>query len=363
VTQSCRTPLAICSCIVAYLVTTATVHQRPTWPYWILLAMIAAGLVLYLVGQPRKPAQARGTAQEDAGASPGEDDAASSQREEQPGPVITDRWRSTNGGFAVPALMRLRDHGPTFHPAYSRRSAQESKTPAVRIGIPVACEPLGPTPTTSHIRASLPTFLNRQPVSEVVVSLTHPGPGAEWKSWGGNGRNTFTAILADDEAVPVAMARLLPPVAGTSFAGRDSHMAELILWVEPRASGGGPARAASLAVWRDRLALVLAVPEVFADFLTEELGLATSREPPAQAGVTLDAAQAITELVDTEGLELVPGSTVSTWFMAWAVADPDGETASALVRQWLTQMCDSTLNLNGYEPVLDATGDLGAVTD
>jgi hypothetical protein len=42
--------------------------------------------------------------------------------------------------------------------------------------------------------------------------------------------------------------------------------------------------------------------------------------------------------------------------MGWAVADPDGAPAPALAQQWLTQMCDSTLKLNGYEPVLAAAG-------
>ena len=43
---------------VLYLVTTATDHQRPFWPYWILLAMVAAGLLLYLLGERTRPGQA-----------------------------------------------------------------------------------------------------------------------------------------------------------------------------------------------------------------------------------------------------------------------------------------------------------------
>jgi hypothetical protein len=345
---------------VAYLVTTATVRQRPVWPYWILLAMVAAGLLFYLLGERIRSGQAGDTGQEHAAASV-EDDAAPAQPLRQPGPAVTDRWRSTNDGFEVPALMRLRDHSMSSHPAYSRRSAQDSQPPpSIRIGILVACGPLGATPATSDIRASLLAFLNREPVSDLVASLTHAGPDAEWKSWGGNGRNTFSAILTgDDEAVPAAMARLLPPVEGTSFAGRDPRMAELILWVEPRAPGGATALAVNLATWRDRLVRALAVPGAFADFLAKDLGLATSDDPLAQAGVILDVPHAMTELVDIESLEPVPGSSTSTWFMGWAVADPDGKPAQALAREWLTQMCDSTLNLNGYETVLDAIGNLG----
>lgn len=66
-----------------------------------------------------------------------------------------------------------------------------------------------------------------------MAELTHAGPGTEWKSWGANGRITFTAILTgdDEDAAPAAMARLLPPIEGMSLAGRDSRLAELVLYV------------------------------------------------------------------------------------------------------------------------------------
>jgi hypothetical protein len=41
--------------VVLYLVSTATDHQRPFWPYWILFAMVAAGLLLYLLGERTRP--------------------------------------------------------------------------------------------------------------------------------------------------------------------------------------------------------------------------------------------------------------------------------------------------------------------
>jgi hypothetical protein len=348
---------------VLYLVTTATIHRRPVWPYWVLLAMVVAGLLLYLVGQERAGSgQAGDSGQDDtAAAARDEADAIPEQPADQPGPVITGRWRSTNDGFEVPALMRLRDHSMS-HPAYMRRSTQDSQPPpSILIGALVACDPLGPAPATSAIRASLLAFLSREPVSALVAELTHAGPGADWTPWGANGRITFTAILTgdDEDAAPAAVARLLPPIEGTSIAGRDSRLAELVLYVEPRAPDGTTAPPVNLAAWHDRLVRALAVPEALAGFLNSELGLATSGDPLAQAGVTLDVPNSMTELVDTEGLEPVPGSSVSTWFMGWAVADPDGAPAPALARQWLTQMCDSTLKLNGYEPVLAAAGTPG----
>jgi hypothetical protein len=344
--------------VVLYLVSTATVHQRPFWPYWILLAMVAAGLILYLLGERTRPRQAGGADEENADAAPPDElDSAQEQPAPRAGAVITDRWRSTHDGFEVPALMHHLRDPITSHPAYTRRLAQDGNAPpSIRIGVLVACDSLGALPTTSAIRTAFLAFLNGRSVSALISELTHPGSGTEWKSWGANGRNTFTAILAgdDEDATPVALAQLRPPVEGTSFAGRDSLMAELLLQVEPRTANGTLAPAVNLAAWHCRLVRALAIPGPFADFLTRELGLATSADPLAQTGIALDVSRAMTELVDTEDLEPVPGSSPSTWFMGWAVADPDGEPARALAREWLTQMCDSTLNLNGYESVLAA---------
>ena len=344
--------------VVLYLVSTATVHERPLWPYWILLAMVAAGLLLYFLGQRTRPGRPGVADEGDAGAAPPEG-AGSAQEPPVPqaGPVITGRWRSTNDGSEVPVLMRHLREPITSHPAYMRRLAEGGDAPpSIRIATLVACDPLGTAPATSAIRAAFLGFLNKGSVSALISELTYVGPGAEWKSWGANGRNTFTAILAgeDEEEVPVALVQLRPPVEGTSFAGRDSRMAELLLQVEPRTAGGTVAPAVNLGAWHCRMVQALEAPEAFVDFLTGELGLATSGDPPAQVGIALDAPNAMTELVDIEDLELVPGSSPSTWFMGWAVGGPDGEPATALAREWLTQMCDSTLKLNGYEPVLAA---------
>ena len=124
--------------------------------------MVVAGLLLYLIGQERaRSGQAGDSGQEDtAAAPPDEADATPEQPAHQPGPVITCRWRSINDGFEVPALMRLRDHSMS-HPAYMRRSAQDSHPPpSILIGALVACDPLGAAPSTSGIRASLLAFLS-----------------------------------------------------------------------------------------------------------------------------------------------------------------------------------------------------------
>jgi hypothetical protein len=70
--------------------------------------------------------------------------------------------------------------------------------------------------------------------------------------------------------------------------------------------------------------------------------------------VYLDAPHSMSELVDTEDLKSLPGSSAPGWFMGWALSAPDGRQTSALAREWLAQMCDNTLYVDDYEPVLDA---------
>lgn len=80
---------------------------------------------------------------------------------------------------------------------------------------------------------------------------------------------------------------------------------------------------------------------------------AQATNPPAQVGVWLKAKN-ITELVDIHGLRPVRGSVISNQFTGWAVADPNGKDPAGTSLDWLTEMCDHTLHLDGYEPVLAA---------
>ena len=88
-------------------------------------------------------------------------------------------------------------------------------------------------------------------------------------------------------------------------------------------------------------------------FLTEDLGLTASDDPPAQAGVWLTAPASIREMVDVERLQTLKGAMPSTQFIGWALADPGGNTAEGTAADWLTAMCDNTLHLDGYEPTLE----------
>ncbi|MFZ0271109.1 MAG: hypothetical protein WAL34_04590, partial [Acidobacteriaceae bacterium] len=79
---------------------------------------------------------------------------------------------------------------------------------------------------------------------------------------------------------PAASALLLLPTAGEELYGRDGRSATLILYVEPRAADGQVPLPSELAAWSQRFGLALPVPGALADFLTPDLGLATSNDPP-----------------------------------------------------------------------------------
>lgn len=272
------------------------------------------------------------------------------------GPPITDRWRATSDGFEVPGLMNI-THKAMSHPGYLMR-APGQKPPSVRIGMLVACEPLGETPPTSEIRSRMLGFVTWAPVMELINGITHVQPGVSWTPWGGHGRFSFELALTgeSEEEAPVASALFIPPQAGMTRYGRDSRCAEFVLDIEPRDAQGEPASAAALAVWHDRFTRILKLPTLLAQFLGHDLELATSDDPPAQAGVWLNAPRAITELVDTGPLRAIKGSAVSNQFIGWALADPIGNGPADTSLDWLTQMCDFTLRLNDYEPTLSDIG-------
>jgi hypothetical protein len=250
------------------------------------------------------------------------------------------------------------------HPGYASRSANEKKPPPARFGVVVPCGRLGAAPGTSGIRAGLLNFLRSSAVGEVLAGFAIGNSADRWSAWDGHGRSNFGAVLGGGgEAPPMAWARLLLPTADTRPFDYDPLAAVFILHICLDGRDGSPAAPAKLANWHDRFARGLTLPGALAGFLAGELGLASSADPHVQAAVYLDAPRSMTELVDITGLKQLPGSPASSWFMGWAVSSADGEPPSALAREWLVQMCDSTLHVDGYEPELEALGNLPQASD
>jgi hypothetical protein len=138
----------------------------------------------------------------------------------------------------------------------------------------------------------------------------------------------------------VASARLELP-DGIRRYGRVEGYALLAVHVEPRGAGGEPASPASPSSWQRRFERALQLPGAFAALLAGELGLAISGEPPAQAGIRLEAARDMADLVDIIGLAALPGAHRLSQFMVYLVARPDGvgavSTAGRLTRQMLEE--------------------------
>jgi hypothetical protein len=96
----------------------------------------------------------------------------------------------------------------------------------------------------------------------------------------------------------------------------------------------------------------LEMPKAFVSFLSSELGLTTSSDPSTLFGVLLRSRNALTSMVSTDGLRMRPGASPSNWFYGYLIGDLDGVTACAASGELLTELCEYTLQVDGYEDVI-----------
>jgi hypothetical protein len=353
----------------AYFVAAITAdHTAPWWPYLLLLGLAVLGGIGYVAGQPdsdpREPAttpavpepQPPSVTEADEYVVMGSADMplATEAAKPPPGPVITDRWHHTSDGARVPALMSM-THTSVTHRAYMERSAQDAP-PSVKIGVLVACQPLGQASSGTELRAKFADFLSCPAMAQLLAALTDVRPAMSWKNLAGNGPRALEAALTADEnpveGVPAASALFVPPAPGESLYGRNGRAATLIVYIEPRTTDDHIPPPSRLAAWDERFRLALALPQAFAHFLATDLGLATSDDPPAQLGIWLHSTRPLTRMVDTDGLRILPGSWPQNQFIGWAVTAPDGDPAAQTARDLLIQLCEYTLHLDAYEQAL-----------
>ena len=353
----------------AYFVAAITAgHPAPWWPYVLLFGLALLGGIGYIAGQA--DSRPRESATAPAATMPQATDVAETDEyfvteptvmpstdaapEPPAGPVITDRWHQTSDGAKVPSLMGL-THVGMSHRAYLERPSQDAP-PSVKIGMFVACQPVDPASAGTELRGKFAAFLGCPAMRQLLGTLTDVGPGMSWKTLAGNGPRTLEAALTASEnpleGVPTASALFLPPTPEESLYGRNGRAATLILYIEPRTADGQVRPATDLAAWCERFRLALALPHAFADFLAKDLGLATSNDPPTQLGIWLQSNQALTAMVDTEGLRMLPGSWPSNQFIGWALTAPDGGPADETARDLVIQLCEYTLHLDAYEQAL-----------
>lgn len=262
-------------------------------------------------------------------------------------PALTTGWRYTQVGFEVSTLANIGARGFS-HPAYMRLTAE--RPPSVRIGMLVACGPLGEEPTPEVLRSRFRELLSES-FSEMISELTDIRPEARWQSQPGRGRLSLEADLTGDDPaeIPAASAMLFLP---ESFSGRSMRYAELILHVDLPVKGGEPV-IADLPDWHRRFATALALPAALVRFL-ESLGLTTSDDPPVRFVFQVQArptAAGMTEIFDVSRLKVMSGGRTSVQFDGWAVATSGGKTAGAVAKSFIRGMCED-LGREGYEEIL-----------
>jgi hypothetical protein len=126
--------------------------------------------------------------------------------------------------------------------------------------------------------------------------------------------------------------------------------------------------------WYTPFTKALECPTALALYLADDLGLGVrSRElnniekifdsdgknsAVASVAVWLTTPNALTELVGISGFQQLPGSPASAQFDAYAVIDPNGMDGSNTAIDWMRQMCDYSLHLDGYDAKLMGYGEL-----
>jgi len=287
------------------------------------------------------------------------------------------RWREPTSDQQTAQVRHLREN-QSSHPAISARSSRSDSPPSMRVGICVACNPLPAIqPTSTALRHSFLSFLSRQPMAGLVEDFTVTSDNTKWEKWGGHGRSNHEAVLtsADQQAAPVAWARLLLPEPRMSVGLRDSHSALFLLDIERRPwDVDGPlASPIPFLDWHTSFRKALECPSALAGFLAQDLGLDIPGKDPtvpegleefhigprdlvASVGMWLTAPQAMTDLVDTSGYQHLPGSPASPQFAAFAITYSEGSEAADMAIDWMRQMCDYTLHLDDYDSSLSALG-------
>jgi hypothetical protein len=256
----------------------------------------------------------------------------------RPARLITDRWQATTDGIQAraPALaMEITLPGTTY------MKQPGDRPPWVRLVVQIACGQVGDDPDWPAIRAAFGAFLQRPVVAELLVDLTHVGNDAAWERKATSTSSIIDMVLGDS----VASARLELP-DGIRRAGRVEGYALLVVHVEPRGADGKPTPPVSPSSWRRRFERALQFPAVFAALLSGEFGLTASGDPPAQAGIRLEAPRDLKELVDIADLATLPGAQRLSQFMVYLAASPHGASAVSVADKMTRQMLEEALKVD-----------------
>jgi hypothetical protein len=234
------------------------------------------------------------------------------------------------------------------HPAYSRQV--EQTPPWLRIRVVVACAPLGETPGWQDLRGRFAGLLMQESIRGLIWRLTDIPDGARWRPRATYRRSWLEADMTveDQSAVPAASAMLFLPEK-EHLAGLPPGCAQFNLHIDlgPELRADVPARGFRPPYWRERFAQALALPGDLAGWLETQLGLATTSNPAAQAGIMIQARQPLSELIDVSGIQALPGAAVHNQFTGWAAADTGGQTIPQLAAEMMLDLSERILHLDG----------------
>jgi hypothetical protein len=224
--------------------------------------------------------------------------------------AILDRWQYTTDGARVPTLVTAMEMNL---PGTGYGGSLATQQPWVRFAILIACSSVSDDVGPKALRSRFTTFLGSPPISQLVSAVTIVDSTVKWKRRASVVGGTIDAVLVrnvDGQETVVASARLLYP-DGNKYYGRDPRCAVLVLHFEPPSQKIVPGTAVIPYIWWIRFFRAFLSAEILARFLSGDLGLTISGEPPAQVGCRLEAHNDLTELVDITGLESLPGLGVS----------------------------------------------------
>ncbi len=249
--------------------------------------------------------------------------------------VVTDRWEHAADNAKLPEALLI-------------SSTASGSLPSIRIGVIIAAGHPGSGLSTSQLRSDFLRFLAQPPVSDLIRALRPTSADSRWAARAGDGRVQLEAGLAQ-----AATATMLFSQTIGSPDGEEASYARFTLLVEPEKSDRGAAQA-SLSDWYQRMLIALSAPSALADFLQKTLGIDTAGNPVVQLAIQLNAHTTIRELVDTHGLTSLPGNGVKNSFEAYATSSERGRTAADTAMGFLIKLCERTLDLQDYEPLLAA---------
>lgn len=260
----------------------------------------------------------------------------------RPSRLVTDRWRYTSEGLRSPSSMAALQ---TNLPGTGYRKMPGERLPWARFVILIACSRLAPEREGKELWSCFEAFLQGAPARSVIRATLGGRDDLRWSRRATNRAGRIDAVLTpggDDEAV--AAARLELPDDLSAY-GRDNRYAMVILHFEPPEQDSNASLALTPDRWEEIFSLVVELAVALGLFLTAEIGLDVSGEPPANIAFQLEAQQDIAEMIDVAGLESLPGLPRRREVIGYLLADPGGVPAVTAVRRMMTDVLRYALSI------------------